>query len=245
MIPPPVLFEDEHLIAVDKPAGLVVHPSYKNLDGTLLDWLVARAHDWPNGERPSIVGRLDKLTSGIVLVAKSAGAHARLQRAMASRDAEKIYLAVVRGCPPAEGVIDLPLKSDPADRRRRTAAPDGAPSLTEFERLAATYGDRDVPVTALLRCRLRTGRRHQIRVHLATRGWPILGDPIYGDALADFPRLALHASRIAFMHPFTQTRVAIEAPLPQDFESLLYSSFAATTIGRLASADFQFSKNCS
>jgi len=192
-----ILFEDEYLIAIDKPAGLVVHPTYKNAAGTLLDELRVRQPD----VSLSVVGRLDKLTSGIVVVAKRPAVHAALQRTWP--EAEKDYLAVVRGCPDAHGRIALPIGTDPADRRRRMVTPLGAASVTDFERLeydAAT--DRSV-----VRCRLLTGRRHQIRVHLASRGWPIVGDAVYGEALDGFPRHALHAWRLVLTHPVTGARV--------------------------------------
>lgn len=237
---PAVLYEDDDLLVVDKPAGLVVHPSYKNASGTLLDALRASAHAWPAGRRPSIVGRLDKFTSGLVVVAKHAAAHAALQRALTARDAQKIYLAIVRGVPPAEDTIDLPLTPDPADRRRRAVAPEGARSLTEFERLETGRGM--CGAVALLRCRLRTGRRHQIRAHLAARGWPIVGDAVYGEAVEGVERHALHAWRTAFLHPSKPIRVEVEAPPPQDFWSLLYSCFAETRSGTSASAFFQFAK---
>ena len=193
-----ILFEDEWLLAVDKPAGVVVHPTYKNVAGTLLDELRARQP----GVGFSVVGRLDKLTSGIVVLAKSADAHRALQRIWPEGDKE--YLAVVRGHVEAEGGrIDLPLGTDPADRRRRIVRADGAPSVTLFERLAYDPStDRSV-----VRCRPVTGRRHQIRVHLAARGWPVVGDAVYGDALEGFPRHALHAWRLGFSHPVTGARV--------------------------------------
>jgi 23S rRNA pseudouridine1911/1915/1917 synthase len=238
-----VLYEDGHLLIVSKPAGLVVHPTYKNKTGTLLDILLADPDRWPADARPSIVGRLDKLTSGIVVVAKTAAMHAALQRAWASRDAEKDYLAVVYGrVSEPSGTIDLRLRHDPVDRRMMVVsnegeAPpllenDGMSSVTRFERLAAVDAPR--AGLSLLRCRLVTGRRHQIRVHLAARGWPIIGDPQYGeprwsqideDALAAtlqaFPRQALHAWRVAFAHPITRERVAIEAPVPRDLVDLM------------------------
>jgi 23S rRNA pseudouridine1911/1915/1917 synthase len=234
------VYEDADLLIVDKPAGLVVHPSYKNPDGTLLDALTARASTWPPGSRPSLVGRLDKQTSGLVLVAKHAQAHARLQRAVAARDAQKLYLAMVRGTPPISATIDLPLTHDPHDRRRRIVADGGAASVTVFERLATC--DSALGPVALLQCRLITGRRHQIRVHLAAQGWPIVGDAVYGEAVEGVTRHALHAWRLAFTHPSTRTRVEVEAPPPQDFCSLLYSCFADTSSGMSASASFQFEK---
>jgi 23S rRNA pseudouridine1911/1915/1917 synthase len=233
--PVDVLFEDEHLLAVNKRAGVVAHPTYGHASGTLMNALLGHARAWPAGARPSLVGRLDKLTSGVVLVAKSARVHAALQRELASARSEKDYLALVYGRPPARGRIDLRLRRDPRDRRRVLASPHtGAPSLTEFERLgsSAAPGTR----VSLVRCRLRTGRMHQIRVHLAARGWPIVGDPVYGESgwtgvddpelaerLRTFPRQALHAWRLAFPHPATGQRVIVEADLPADMQALMFA----------------------
>lgn len=216
---PRVLYEDDCLLAVDKPAGIVVHPSYKNKDGTLLDAL--NAAEWPAGERPSIVGRLDKPTSGIVVVAKSAAAHAALQRALSSAEAEKVYVAIVCGLPPERGTIDLPLAPDPSDRRRRIVSDGGRACLTSFERLGvgAAFGG----TTSLLECRLATGRRHQIRAHLAARGWPILGDATYGAPIDGFDRVALHAARVAFRHPVSGARVVIASPVPPELHDLIVS----------------------
>jgi 23S rRNA pseudouridine1911/1915/1917 synthase len=224
-----ILFEDEHLLAVDKPAGIVVHPTYRHTGGTLMNALLWRARAWPASQRPSIVGRLDKLTSGIVLAAKSAASHAALQRAMTSSDCEKDYLAVVHGrVNVARGAIDLRLGRDRGDRRRMVASRTiGAASVTRFERLARG------PATSLLRCRLETGRTHQIRVHLAARGWPIVGDRVYGTpAAADaFPRQALHAWRLVFTHPITGERIRIEAPVPADLEELMRAATCRTRSG--------------
>jgi 23S rRNA pseudouridine1911/1915/1917 synthase len=208
-----ILFEDEYLIAIDKPAGLVVHPTYKNAAGTLLDELRAREPDTVL----SLVGRLDKLTSGIVVVAKSAVLHAAMQKAWP--EAEKDYLAVVRGSvEPVRGEIDLPLGTDPSDRRRRIVRPDGASCLTRYERLDYdSTSDR-----SLVQCRPSTGRTHQIRVHLAARGWPIVGDAVYGEAVPAFPRHALHAWRIALTHPVTGARLKVEAPVPAALTSQLH-----------------------
>jgi len=229
-----VLYEDDHLLALNKPAGMIVHPTYRHADGTILNALLWRARGWPSAQRPSLVGRLDKLTSGVLLVAKSAAVHAALQRADASGHSEKDYLAVVYGrVNVARGKIDLRIGHTARDRRRMVAsATTGAPSLTRFERLARVPAPR--AGLSLLRCRLATGRTHQIRVHLAARGWPLVGDPAYGEprwseivdvalatTLRAFPRQALHAWRIALAHPITHERLSIEAPLPQDFESLL------------------------
>ena len=229
-----VLYEDGELIAIDKPPGLVVHPTYRHTAQTLMNALLWQARGWPAPQRPSLVSRLDKLTSGVILVAKTATAHAALQRAMAANDSEKDYLAVVYGrVNVARGEIDLRLGKDHSDRRRVTAsATTGAESLTRFERLARVAAPR--AGLSLLRCRLVTGRTHQIRVHLAARGWPLVGDPVYGEprwtqvvdpllaaTLRSFPRQALHAWRVAFTHPVTRTRLTIEAPVPRDIEELL------------------------
>jgi 23S rRNA pseudouridine1911/1915/1917 synthase len=227
-----VLFEDDHLLVLDKPAGLVVHPTYRHVTGTVMNGLLWRARDWPAGTRPSIVGRLDKLTSGIVLAAKTAAAHAALQRTMASARTEKDYLAIVYGAvSPPRGTIDLRLSRAPSDRRRVVTSDDGLPSMTRYERLATARAPR--AGISLLRCRIATGRMHQIRVHLAARRWPIVGDPKYGEprwrdikdaALADrlraFPRQALHAWRLRIAHPLTGDELQVEARVPEDFAAL-------------------------
>jgi 23S rRNA pseudouridine1911/1915/1917 synthase len=229
-----VLHEDPHLLIVAKPAGVVVHPGYGQTAGTMLNALLWHARAWPPTDRPSIVGRLDKLTSGLVVVAKSAGMHAALQRALTASDAEKEYLAVVYGRVKAGRTrIDLKLRRDPSDRRRVITSEDsGADSVTWVEPVARTLAPR--AGLALLRCRLGTGRMHQIRAHLSARGWPIVGDAVYGESrwravvdpglaavLREFPRQALHARRVAFTHPATGTRVSVEAPLPDDLRDLL------------------------
>lgn len=237
-----ILFEDAHLLALDKPAGIVVHPTYKNAEGTLMNALLWHARGWPAGHRPSLVSRLDKQTSGVVLVAKTAAMHAALQRTPIDKD----YLAVVYGrVNTARGEIALRLRNDRNDRRRVVASADeGAASLTRFERLQRVAAPR--AGLALLRCRLVTGRMHQIRVHLAARGWPIVGDPTYGEprwsqiadttlgaALRAFPRQALHAWRIELAHPTSRGRLVIEAPLPPDLTALL----AAAGLDRLSVPD--------
>ena len=171
-----VLYEDDDLIAINKPAGLVVHPSYRNTTGTLMNGLLALAEDWPKGSTPALLGRLDKLTSGIVLVTKRSAIYASLQRAMAANRIDKDYLAIVCGKPsPLRGTIDLALDRDPWDRRRVTVTDRGGQrSVTKYERLATTGAFSTV------RCRLITGRTHQIRVHLAAKRWPIVGDATYG-----------------------------------------------------------------
>ena len=169
-----VLYEDEQLMVVNKPAGTVVHPAHRNTTGTMMNALLWHARAWPVTERPSLVGRLDKLTSGIVIVAKTRQVHAALQRELTRPPSEKDYMAVVYGhVRPARGTIDLRLERDRGDRRKVVASPTvGAPSVTRYERLA--HVSADGAGLALLRCRLVTGRTHQIRAHLSARGWPLV-----------------------------------------------------------------------
>jgi 23S rRNA pseudouridine1911/1915/1917 synthase len=229
-----VLYEDDRLMAVDKLAGMVVHPTYKHATGTVMNALAWHARDWPPPQRPSLVNRLDKLTSGIVIVAKTREVHAELQRLMTSRQSEKRYLALVYGrVKVASGHIDLRLQRAPSDRRKVVASTtSGAPSVTLFDRLARVAAPR--AGLTLLRCRLATGRTHQIRVHLAARGWPLVGDPVYGtprwnqvtapalrSALKAFSRQALHAWQVSFPHPATGRPLFLEAPVPEDLRRLL------------------------
>lgn len=232
-VPIAPLFEDDHLLIVDKPAGMVSHPTYRHTAGTLVNALLGYAQRWPPEQRPSLVGRLDKQTSGAVVVAKTADAHASLQRTLASAHSDKSYLAVVYGEVAPRGEIRLHLRRHPDDRRLVMATDnEGRPSVTMFERLdLARFGDECV---SLVRCRLVTGRMHQIRVHLSARSWPIVGDAKYGEprwqaiaepgvarVLESFPRQALHAWRLAFNHPVTGEPVAVEAPVPADMVALL------------------------
>ena len=234
-----VLYEDDDMLAVNKPAGLVVHPSYKNTAGTLINGVLELAKTWPAGSRPSLLGRLDKYTSGVVIVAKRPAVHAALQRAMESRRIDKDYAAIVWGRPsPMRGTIDLALDRDPWDRRRITVTDRGGqPSVTKYERLAVsspgTLGTPGTPGTfSLVRCRLITGRTHQIRVHLSARDWPIVGDAVYGlkkkigtptamdEVALAFPRQALHAWRLTLRQPTTNAALEITAPLPADMQQL-------------------------
>ena len=232
-----VLFEDAHLMAVNKPAGVVVHPSYRHSSGTLMNALLHRSASWPSGDAPALLTRLDKLTSGVLLVAKRREVVARLQHEMRTERIEKDYLAVVHGRPtPARGTIDLALDRDPWDRRKVTVTDRGGqPSVTRYERIAvsaaaeAGIGEAGEAARsggarhALLKCRLVTGRMHQIRAHLAARGWPLVGDPVYGleGHGPSFPRQALHAWRVAFTHPVTGERLEIVAPVPNDLLALI------------------------
>jgi 23S rRNA pseudouridine1911/1915/1917 synthase len=221
-----VLYEDNSFIAINKPAGLVVHPSYKQLSGTLLNAVLWRIRD-RNDVKPGIVTRLDKGTSGIVVVALNPEVHAAMQRDGSAGRMQKEYLAIVSGIPrPAAGTIREPLGRDPADRRRVIVTPGGAASETRYEVIrscpegspldAGTPAPAGLPALSLVRCELLTGRMHQIRVHLQSRGWPIVGDPVYGAADGRITRQALHAWRISFPHPVTREPVTIEAPLPED-----------------------------
>jgi 23S rRNA pseudouridine1911/1915/1917 synthase len=247
-IPLSILYEDDQMLAIDKPAGLVVHPAPGHPSGTLVNALLHHVRDLEGvgGElRPGIVHRLDRDTSGVLLVAKTDRAHQMLSRQMRRRSLRKEYLALVAGVPRVrKGEVALAIGRDPRDRKRmkavRTAAHDAGEELPAGVREARTLYEieRDwFPLgLALLRCRLVTGRTHQIRVHLAASGLPIVGDPVYGrpryprvrDAalkarLQSFPRQALHAERIAFHHPVTQQIVEVVAPVPRDLKDLLHA----------------------
>jgi 23S rRNA pseudouridine1911/1915/1917 synthase len=242
-IPLSILYEDEHLLAIDKPPGLVVHPSPGHAAGTLVNALLHHVRDLEGigGElRPGIVHRLDRDTSGVLLVAKTDLAHASLSRQMKKRSMRKEYIALVAGIPRVrKGDVVLAIGRDPRDRkkmkafRRTDELPAGvreARTLYEIEKEWPALG------LSLLRCRLVTGRTHQIRVHLAAAGLPVVGDPVYGHprynkvrdaalrkALEDFPRQALHAERIAFHHPASNDALEIAAPWPEDLRKLVGS----------------------
>ena len=231
-LPLEVLYEDADVIAVNKPAGRVVHPSYRNQDGTLLNALIA--HVGRDAEAPRLLQRLDKDTSGIVLAAKSAAAARAFARALAEPSASKRYLALVHGrVAVARGRIDLPLARHLMDRRRVVVdARRGRPSVTVFIRLGRARPQ--APSVSLLECRLVTGRTHQIRVHLSARGWPIVGDGTYGArrrartdregaalAVESFPRQALHAWQVELTHPFTGRKLSVTSPTPADISDLL------------------------
>jgi 23S rRNA pseudouridine1911/1915/1917 synthase len=234
-IPLTILYEDDHLLALSKPPGVVVHPTFGHAAGTVLNallWHLGSRSEEP--ARPGLVSRLDKGTSGVMIVAKSGEVHGRLARAVRARKVEKEYLAVVYGrAVPPKGRIDRKILPDPADRRRMvTSRSEGRDSSTLYERIAESEGEREG--LALLRCRLLTGRMHQIRVHLKSAGLPIVGDPVYGEprwkGLRDpdlaalcrrFPRQALHAWRLAFPHPVTGEPMEVVAPVPEDLRELL------------------------
>ncbi|GGI04357.1 RluA family pseudouridine synthase [Egicoccus halophilus] len=226
---PPVRFEDDHLIVLVKPAGLVVHPGHGQPDGTLVDALaaagVALAPAGGKG-RPGIVHRLDRDTSGLLMVAKTDAAHAGLVEALQQRRVARRYLALVEGVPQApRGRIEGALGRDPGDRTRFTVRDDGKAAVTRYRVLdQAPVGEgRSV---ALLACALETGRTHQIRVHLSALGHPLLADPTYRASASlaaslDVPRVALHAGRLALVHPVTGETVEVTEPLPDDLDVVL------------------------
>jgi len=212
-----IAYEDQYLLVVDKAPGVVVHPARGHGEGTLAQLLAASAAGG-DPERAGIVHRLDRDTSGLLVVSRSEQAHRRLQAALRRRLIEREYLALVRGQPPARsGTIEAPIGRDPRVRTRMTVG--GAQS-----REARTHFtlERVLADTSLLRLRLDTGRTHQIRVHLRAIGHPVCGDPEYGTAgMLGLTRQFLHAARLAFDHPFTGERVDVLSPLPADLRDAL------------------------
>ena len=214
--PPTIVWQDEHLAVVDKPAGLVVHTGAGHAGDTLVDALggIVAGGD---PERPGIVHRLDRDTSGLLVVAKSEEAHARLSGLVRGRGLTRAYRALVRGRPASRsGRIEAAIGRDRADPTRislDTDTPREAVTQFELERLFAA--------DALLRVRLETGRMHQIRVHLAAIDLPVVGDPVYGVSEPALGRQFLHAGSLAFEHPFTGERLELESPLPADLERFL------------------------
>jgi 23S rRNA pseudouridine1911/1915/1917 synthase len=208
-----VLFEDEHLLIIDKPAGLVVHPAAGNWSGTLLNGLLARHAAAAALPRAGIVHRLDKDTSGVMMVGKSLPAVTALSRDIAARDVHRRYLAIAHGVAPAAGLqIDAPIGRDPQVRVRMAVVAGGRPSCTDVERVAVRDG------CSALRCTLHSGRTHQIRVHLASRGLPLVADVLYGGRPAlGMQRQALHAASLALAHPITRQPLHFDCPPPADF----------------------------
>jgi 23S rRNA pseudouridine1911/1915/1917 synthase len=235
----PILYEDEYLLVLDKPAGLVVHPAPGNPDGTLVNALIAHCGTSLTGiggeRRPGIVHRLDKDTSGVMVVAKTEPAHTALSAAFAARDIERQYKALCWGVPtPKSGEVAGDIGRDPRDRKRMAIVTrNGKVALTRYEMLRG-FG----LAAAELSCRLATGRTHQIRVHLAHLGHPLIGDPVYLKrkpaaarhltepvrALAlDFPRQALHAETLGFIHPISGETLNFRTPPPADFQQLSHA----------------------
>jgi 23S rRNA pseudouridine1911/1915/1917 synthase len=239
-IPLAVLFEDAHLLVIDKPAGLVVHPGAGAPAGTLVNALLHRVHDLSGIGgvlRPGIVHRLDRGTSGLLLVAKDDTTHRALAAQFAARSVEKEYLALVHGVPDRpRGEVEAPIGRDPVHRQRMSVrSPKGRLARTSYATEEVFDG------AALLRVRIHTGRTHQIRVHLASLGHPVVGDRSYGgtrepssrraaarEVLSSIARPALHAARLAFTHPATGQRLQLEAPLPPDVAGLLERLRAAS-----------------
>jgi 23S rRNA pseudouridine1911/1915/1917 synthase len=233
-IPLKIVFEDEHLLVVDKPAGLVVHPAAGNRDGTLVNALLHHCGGSLSGiggvARPGIVHRIDKDTSGLLLVAKTDRAHEGLSKQFADHSIERRYAAIVSGLPTMlNGVVDAALARSSSDRKKVAIVKDG-----RGKRAVTHWTVRSkLRDAALVECRLETGRTHQVRVHMASIGHPLLGDPVYGRAPKQkqrellarlgFRRQALHAERLGFIHPVTKARLSFDSPLPSDMQDLFNS----------------------
>lgn len=229
-IPLTVVFEDEHLLVVDKPAGLVVHPAAGNLDGTLVNALLHHCGGSLSGiggvARPGIVHRIDKDTSGLLVVAKTDVAHEGLAKQFAAHSIDRRYLAIVSGLPKtSQGIVDAPLARSATNRKKIAIVEGnrGKRAVTRWRRLDVLKD------AALVECRLETGRTHQVRVHMASMGHPLIGDPVYGGAgkthgkllrELQFHRQALHAAELGFTHPVTKRRLSFSSPMPPDMQEL-------------------------
>ena len=211
-----VLHEDDELLVIDKPAGLVVHPGSGNWSGTMLNALLHHAPHTGDLPRAGIVHRLDKDTSGLLVVAKTEAAQTALVRQLQARTVKRTYLALVRGKLSAGGTVDAPIGRHPVQRTRMAVVLGGTPAITHYR------VRRRFAAHTLLECDLETGRTHQIRVHLASIGHPLEGDPVYaGKVRGTFRRQALHAWKLAFVHPKSGEPVSFESPMPADLEALL------------------------
>lgn len=231
-IPLNVLYEDDAIVVLNKQAGLVVHPGLGNMTGTLVNALLSRYpslaqlanelidDDTDDAERVGIVHRLDKETSGLMVVALTQEAHRELARQFQERTVEKAYLALVERVPKSlSGLIDAPIGRDPKQRKRMSVQPDGRPAQTQFDVLDVDFKDP----YALVRLKIFTGRTHQIRVHMAFIGCPVVGDSVYGfrKRRLALDRHFLHATHLAFDHPTTRQRMAFDAPLPEELQEML------------------------
>jgi len=220
-----VAFEDASLLVINKPAGLIVHPGAGNPDRTLMNGLLAHAPQLRQVPRAGIVHRLDKDTSGLLVVAKTLSAQAQLAAQLADRSVKRTYLALVHGEPPAHGTVDAAIGRDPRSRTRMAVTTRGRPARTHYKVIERFAGIARAGF-ALVQCRLETGRTHQIRVHLQHIRHPIVGDPVYqrgARAGVKFPRQALHAAALELSHPRSGKRMDWSAPLPADMKKLLAS----------------------
>ena len=223
-IPLVIAFEDEHLIVIDKPAGLVVHPAAGNLDGTLVNALLHHCGGSLSGiggvARPGIVHRIDKDTSGLMIAAKTDRAHVGLAKQFADHSIERRYLAITRGKPtPPAGIVDAPLARSPSNRKKIAVVSGGKRAVTHYRTIEPLTG------AALVECRLETGRTHQVRVHMASLGHPLVGDLVYGGRhpVAErlgFARQALHAARLGFVHPISGATQVYDSAMPDDMQEL-------------------------
>jgi 23S rRNA pseudouridine1911/1915/1917 synthase len=226
-----IVFEDDHLLIVDKPAGLVVHPAAGNYDGTLVNALLHHCAGRLSGiggvARPGIVHRIDKDTSGLLVVAKTDPAHEGLSAQFAKHSIDRRYKAIVAGVP-TSGSIDAPLARSPHDRKKVAIQARGKRAVTHFNLITALAD------AALVECRLETGRTHQVRVHMTSIGHPLLGDPVYGRLRPNhrtvlkklnFHRQALHAAELGFVHPVSKETLHFESEMPHDMQQL-FSAFA-------------------
>lgn len=221
-IPLDIVFEDDHLLVINKPAGLVVHPALGHTQDTLVNALLYHNPGLAmlDDQRPGIVHRLDRDTSGLIVVAKTEAALQNLQRQFKARTVEKIYLALVHGCPAVpEGIIDVPLGRDPQNRREIAALKEGKPARTHYA-VMQVFQDY-----SLLKIKLETGRTHQIRVHLAWLKHPVAGDTVYGRRKnrLSLTRQFLHAGQLSLDHPLSGQRLTFTAPLPADLQTVLNS----------------------
>ncbi len=235
-IPLTVLFEDAHLIVVDKPAGMAVHPAPGTDSGTLVNALLHHCGDSLSGvggvARPGIVHRLDKETSGVMVAAKSDAAHQGLSKLFATHDIDRVYVALTRGAPyPSKGTVDTQIGRSSSDRKKMAVLKTGGRQAITHYAVEKTFGPQEKPLAARVSCRLQTGRTHQIRVHMASKGSPCLADPIYGSgtpapvvreaiSASGLARQALHAAVLGFVHPITDEKLRFETPLPSDMATL-------------------------
>ncbi len=231
-IPLDILYEDDDLIVLNKPAGMVVHPAAGNFSGTLVNALLAHCGDSLSGiggvKRPGIVHRIDKETSGILVVAKNDTAHQKLSEQFSVHSIHRVYQAIVYGFSPPSGTVQGNIGRSPSNRQKMAIVTQGGkPAVTHFHLIKPLFNGK----ASLIECRLETGRTHQIRVHMTSIKHPLVGDKTYGNApkgtpeiLRIFPRQALHAAQLGFIHPRTGKKLLFKAPLPLDMQLLLDAS---------------------